>query len=143
MKAASLAFLRIACGLLLVIWGLIKLGAPEAAIGVSDKYYFGLVSAEVLQRPLGGAEALLGLLVVLGLFRKITLPLQALVLGFGALAIWRYLLDPLGQYLLTEDTRQVLFFPSLGIAAASLVLLAFQKDDRFALDALFGKKAGG
>lgn len=143
MKAASLAFLRIACGLLLVVWGLIKLGAPDAAIGVSEKYYFGLVSAKALQQPLGVAEALLGLLVVLGLFRKISLPLQALVLGFGALAIWRYLLDPLGQYLLTEETSQVLFFPSLGIAAATLVLIAFQGDDRFALDAVFRKKSRG
>lgn len=140
MKAGSLAFLRIACGLLLIIWGLIKLGAPEAAIRVSNKYYLGLFSADALQRPLGAAEALLGLLVVLGLFRKITLPLQALVLGFGALAIWKYLLDPLGLYLLTEETRQVLFFPSLGIAAASLVLLAFRAEDRFALDTVFAKK---
>ena len=141
MKAGSLAFLRIACGLLLVIWGLIKLGAPEAAIRVSDKYYFSVFSADALQRPLGAAEAILGLLVVLGLFRKITLPLQALVLIFGALAIWQYLLDPLGQYLLTEDTRQVLFFPSLGIAAASLVLLAFRNEDRLALDTLLGGKS--
>ena len=141
MKAGSLAFLRIACGLLLVIWGLIKLGAPEAAIRVSDKYYFSVFSADALQRPLGAAEAILGLLVVLGLFRKITLPLQALVLVFGALAIWQYLLDPLGQYLLTEDTRQVLFFPSLGIAAACLVLLAFLNEDRFALDTLLGGKS--
>lgn len=141
MKAGSLAFLRIACGMLLVIWGLIKLGAPDAAIHVSDKYYFGLFSADALQRPLGAAEALLGFLVVIGLMRPITLPLQALVLGFGALAIWRYLLDPLGLFLLTEETRQVLFFPSLGIAAASLVLLAFQKEDRFAMDTLFRNKS--
>ncbi len=86
--------------MLLIIWGLIKLGAPDAAIHVSDKYYFGLFSSGALQRPLGAAEALLGLLVVLGLLRRFTLPLQALVLVFGALAIWRYLLDPLGLYLL-------------------------------------------
>lgn len=135
-----MAFLRIACGMLLIIWGLIKLGAPDAAIQVSDTYYFGLFSSGALQQPLGAAEALLGLLVVLGLLRRFTLPLQALVLVFGALAIWRYLLDPLGQYLLNEQTRQVLFFPSLGIAAASLVLLAFRAEDRFALDTLFQKK---
>jgi putative oxidoreductase len=140
MKAASLAFLRVSTGLLLIIWGLIKVAAPDAAIHVSDTYYAGMLSMQSLQTPLGVAEAVLGLLVVLGLFRPIVLPLQALVLVVGAAAIWRYLLDPLGLYLLTEETRQVLFFPSLGIAAASLVSWAFCDEDRFVLDRLLFRK---
>jgi len=141
MKAASIAFLRISLGLLLILWGAIKLGSPEAGVHVSDTYYFGLLSADALQRPLGGAEALLGLLVVLGLFRPITLPAQAFVLGLGAAAIWKYIADPLGLYLLDEETRQVLFFPSLGTFAASLVCWVFCDEDRFALDRVFSRKA--
>ena len=52
LKAISLAFLRVATGLLLVLWGVIKIGSPEAAVHVSDKYYLGLVSHEALQRPM-------------------------------------------------------------------------------------------
>ncbi len=141
MKQWSVFLMRVAIGLLLVIWGLIKLASPEAAIGVSDKYYIGLISAEVLQRPLGAAEALLGVLVTLGLFRRLALPLAAVVLVGGAVAIWRYLLDPLGLYLLDAGTRQVLFFPSLTVAAASLAVIAFKDEDAIALDRLFKRPA--
>jgi len=141
MKKWTLAFLRVATGLLLVVWGVIKLGAPEASIHVSDKYYQGALSAQQLQMPLGAAEVLLGLLVVLGLFRRLVYPLQAVVLIVGAAAIWKYLLDPLGMYLLTEETQNVLFFPSWAMAAASLVLIAFRDEDRLSLDVvLFGKR---
>lgn len=133
-KALSLAFLRIATGLLLVLWGVIRIGNPDAGTHVSDKYYLGLLSHEGLQRPIGIAEAVLGGLVVIGLFRRVTLPIQAIVLVAGAAAIWRYLLDPLGLYLLDAVSRQVLFFPSLGMAAASLLLLAFQDEDKYSLD---------
>ncbi|HBS30938.1 MAG TPA: hypothetical protein DEA40_04240 [Parvularcula sp.] len=134
MKAWLLLFLRASTGALLIIWGLIKARAPETAIHVSDKYYDGLLSAAALQAPLGWAQALLGLLVILGVFRRIVYPLQAIVLVAGALAIWKYLVDPLGLYLLTEETRQVLFFPSTTVAVAALILIAFKADDALTLD---------
>lgn len=140
MKPVLLLLLRVSTGALLVIWGLIKAKAPEAAIGVSDKYYGGALSAEALQAPLGWGQALLGVLVILGALRVVTYPLQAAVLVAGAAAIWKYLVDPLGLYLLSEETRQVLFFPSTTVAVASLVLLAFKSDDRFALDRLFARR---
>lgn len=134
MKPLLLLLLRVSTGLLLIIWGLIKAKAPEAAIGVSEKYYGGVLSAEALQAPLGWGQALLGVLVILGILRAVTYPLQAAVLVIGAAAIWKYLVDPLGLYLLNEETRQVLFFPSTTVAVASLILLAFRSEDRFALD---------
>jgi len=140
MKAVTLLLLRVSTGLLLVIWGFIKIGSPEAAIGVSDKYYGGIISAQGLQMAMGGAEILLGLLVCLGLLRKFAYPLQAVVLGLGALAIWRYLLDPLALYLLNVDDRQVLFFPSLCVFFATLIILAFKDDDRLSLDRKLGLK---
>jgi uncharacterized membrane protein YphA (DoxX/SURF4 family) len=74
------------------------------------------------------------LCVILGLLRRYAYPLQAAILCVGALAIWKYLLDPLGLWLLDQETAQVLFFPSLGIAAATLVLIALRDDDRLSLD---------
>lgn len=138
MKAATLLFMRISTGLLLVIWGLMKIMSPDAAIGISEKYYSGTVSASALQTPWGLFQIVLGLLVVLGLFRKVAYPLQAAVLVIGALAIWRYILDPFGVYLFAEGTGNILFFPSLCVAAATLVLMAFQEYDTIALDAKFG-----
>lgn len=140
MKALSLLLLRTSTGLLLVIWGMIKVMAPTAAVGVSDKYYFGLLSSADLQMPLGAAEVALGVAVVLGLFRTIVYPLQTLVLGLGVAAIWKYIADPFGMYLLTEETRQVLFFPSSTVFLASLVLLTFREHDTITLDAAIGRR---
>lgn len=138
MKAASLLFLRISTGLLLVLWGLVKIAEPQKAIGIANKYYDGLLSDAVLQMPWGALQVTIGVLVVIGLFRKVVYPLQALMLGIGALAIWRHLLDPFGRWLFTEGQANLLFFPSLAVAAATLVLIAFKADDTFSLDRKLG-----
>lgn len=141
MKAILLLALRTTTGALLIIWGMIKALSPDVAIHVSDKYYDGALSAETLQAPLGWAQMALGAMVVLGLFRALVYPLQAAVLVIGALSIWKYILDPLGLYLLSEESRQVLFFPSSTVAVASLIMLAFREYDRIALDrALFRRR---
>lgn len=140
MKAILLLLLRLSTGLLLVAWGFVKIGAPTVAAGISDSYYSGSLSADALQMPLGIAEIVIGLLVCLGLLRKFAYPLQAAILVIGALAIWKYILDPLGLYLLTEETRQLLFFPSFCVAVASLTLIAFKADDTLSLDKKFGLK---
>jgi putative oxidoreductase len=139
-KAASLLFLRVSTGLLCVIWGLVRIAEPKAGVGVNTKYYGGLLADVSWQMPWGVFMLIVGLLTILGLLRKYVYPLQAAILCVGALAIWKYLLDPLGLYLLDRETLQILFFPSLGIAAATLVLLAFKGDDAFALDNKLGRK---
>jgi putative oxidoreductase len=139
-KALSLLFMRASTGLLCVIWGLIRIGEPKAGMGVNSKYYGGLLASETAQYVWGGFLLIVGVLTILGLLRKYAYPLQAAILCVGALAIWKYLLDPLGLYLLDSETSQVLFFPSLGIAAATLVLLAFKGDDAYALDNKLGRK---
>ncbi len=139
MKALVLLLLRVSTGLLLIIWGVIKASNPEASIGVSDTYYGGVLSAENFQTPLGIAQILLGALVILGLFRQIVYPLQAIVLGLGAAAIWKYLADPLGLYLVEDIGYRTLFFPSTTVFFASLALLAFKDDDNFSLGAAFGR----
>ena len=135
MKAASLLFLRISTGLLLVLWGIIKVAEPAAAVGVSNTYYGGVVSMAALQGPWGAVQIATGVLAILGLLRRFVYPLQAVMLCVGALAISKYLLDPFGMYLLSQEDSQILFFPSLCVAAATLVLLAFRSDDTLSLDA--------
>ncbi len=140
MKAFLLLALRATTGSLLIIWGLIKTMTPETAIKVSDKYYAGALSTDAWQAPLGYAQIALGTLVILGLFRSVAYTMQALVLIIGAGAIWKYLADPLGLYLLTEETRNVLFFPSTTVAIATLVLIAFRSDDAITLDRLIFRR---
>lgn len=134
-KALSLLLLRIGTGLLLVLWGSLRIMSPEAGPGLANKYYGGLLDLQAIQIAFGAAEVAIGALVVLGLFRRIAYLLQALILVPGTLMLWRYLLDPLGQYLLDEESSQILFFPSITVAAATLVLLAFRDEDRLSLDA--------
>ena len=139
MKAASLLFLRISTGMLIILWALIKLHEPETAVHVSDKYYRGAFSYEMLQMPWGLLQLAVGALVILGLFRRYVYPLQAVILCLGALVIWKYLLDPFGMYLLSEKDANILFFPSLCLAAATLVIWAFRDEDKLSLDVKLGK----
>ncbi len=134
LKPWLLLLLRIGTGLLLVVWGTLRVTSPAAGPGLAGKYYSGMLDQQALQLGYGAAEILIGAFVVLGLFRRIVYPLQALILIPGAILLWRYLLDPLGWYLLDAESSQILFFPSITLAAASLVLIAFRDDDRLALD---------
>lgn len=134
MKAYSLLFLRISTGLLLVVWGIVRVAKPDVGAHVSDKYYSGLGAAHAIQQVWGAILLLIGALVILGLWRRYSYAAQAIVLVTGALSIWKYLLDPLGLWLLDRASSQILFFPSLGMAAATLVLLAFREEDRLSLD---------
>ncbi|WP_428407578.1 hypothetical protein [Hyphococcus sp.] len=139
MKALLLLALRASTGALLIIWGTLRAMSPDTAVRLSEKYYGGAISADALILPLAYGQIVLGALVILGLFRRIIYPLQAVVLIAGAAAIWKYLADPLGLWLLTEETRNILFFPSTTVAVASLVIVFFRDDDRLALDRLFAK----
>ncbi len=134
MKAASLLLLRTGTGLLLVLWGALRVMTPAAGPGLATKYYGGLLDGQSFQVGFGVAEVVIGLLVVAGLWRKFAYMLQALILIPGALLLWRYLLDPMGMYLLDKESSQILFFPSITVAAATLVLLAFRDEDRWSLD---------
>ena len=133
-RPASLLILRIGTGLLLILWGSLRVFSPAVGPHLAGKYYGGFLNLQSLQVVYGVAEVVIGLLVVLGLFRRASYLLQALILVPGAIVLWRYLLDPLGLYLLDKGSSQILFFPSLTIAAATLVLLAFRDEDSWSLD---------
>ncbi len=139
-KVVSLLLLRIGTGLLLILWGALRVLTPAAGPGLATKYYGGFLDVQSLQIGFGAAEIIIGLLVVIGLFRRVSYLLQALILVPGAFVLWRYLLDPLGMYLLDKESSQILFFPSITVAAATLVLLAFRTEDRWSLDELLANR---
>ena len=135
MKPILLLALRATTGFLLIAWGSLRAFSPERGVGLANKYYAGAASAETFQAAFGWIEIVLGALVVLGLFRRVIYPLQALILVGGALAIWKHILDPLSLYLYSgDDKANLLFFPSSTVAVASLVLIFFMEYDRLSLD---------
>ena len=134
MKALSLLGIRLTTGLSLVIWAALTLFDPGAPGSVADTGESDGVSAATL---LSAAQGLVGVLVILGVFRRIVFPVQSIILGVGLLAIWRYIADPLGLYLLTTETRQELYFPWTTVFFASIALIAFRADDDLSLGSLF------
>lgn len=131
MRAASLLVLRVSLGLFLLVWGGDKLVNVEHGLAVSDGFYLGLLSDRSVLLGVGALEIVLGLLIVLGMARRVAYTGLLLITGGTLLAVWRSILDPLG--LVLEGGNPV-FFSSLVIFAASLVLLAFGADDLLSLD---------
>ena len=126
MKAVSLFLTRFSVGWLMVIWGVDKLVDVDHAVRLSDAFYAGIISAPLVWQVLGVAQTALGILVVVGLFRKYTYPILLTITGITLISVWASVIDPWGWFL--EGTR-VLFFPSTTVFFASLVIMAFQEED--------------
>jgi putative oxidoreductase len=144
MKVLSLFLLRIANGLLMVLWGFDKLINPDHAMLVSNTFYHGLFSLKWLLMVFGVFQILFGLVVVLGLQRRFSYPLLLAINTFSMLAVWEMIVDPFGIVFesSTEFLRQgrKLFFPSLIIFAAVLVLMSFREDDKLSLDRMLNRR---
>lgn len=126
MKSAALLLLRISLGLLLVIWGLDKLVNVKHGLDVSDHFYFGLFSNRLLLQAFGVVEVAAGVLILIGVLRRFTYPLLVAINAVTLLGVWKSVVDPWGWWL---EGANVLFYPSLIIFAASLVLWAFRDED--------------
>jgi putative oxidoreductase len=138
-KPIALLTLRVSIALLVLLWGLDKLLDPEHALRVSDSFYMGLLSWPGLMPVLGIAQVAVAGLAMVGLFRPAVDPL-VLLINLGSLAgVWRSIVDPWGWFL--EGTN-VLFFPSLIVAAGCLVLIAFQDQESLVLDRVRRRNTG-
>ncbi|MEH6552301.1 MAG: hypothetical protein V7711_18030 [Pseudomonadales bacterium] len=134
----SLLLLRCSTGIYLILWGILKFNADKAA-RVSDHFYGGTISDATLSMGIGGVQVLLGLLVVLGIFRTYAYWGQAIWYAIGIVPIIDFLLDPLALFLV-EAPGRLTFFPSWTLFFASLVLIAFKADDRLSVDQKRGKE---
>lgn len=135
MKRWGLLLLRVSTGWLLVLWGIDKFVDVEHGQRVAESFYLGIGAQAIVQHVLGGLEILLGVAVVLGLWRKWAYPVACVVLLLTALAVWRSILDPWGWVL---DGAQVLFYPSIIIFAGAMVLWGTMDEDELTLDARLG-----
>ena len=130
-KALTLMLLRIALGLLFVVWGTLRLRSPDAALALSRHFYGGMITSLVVLQLFAAVEIMVGLLTIAGAARRGVYWLVLVINGATLLVVWRSIIDPLGIVL---SGTKVLFFPSLIAFAASSVLWAFRDDDRFAVD---------
>jgi uncharacterized membrane protein YphA (DoxX/SURF4 family) len=126
MKPTSLLLLRVSLGLLMLIWGVDKLVNVKHGLEVSRYFYFGAFDSAALLKGFGVAQMALGALILLGAGRRFAYPALLAVTGVTLLGVWRSVVDPWGWYL---EGANVLFYPSLIIFAASLVLWAFRDED--------------
>lgn len=139
MPRLALMLLRISLGMLLIWWGLARVRNPDLGVAVSDRFYVGAFSNPDLQLVFGHFEAGIGVMVVLGLFRTVVLPIQLVIVGFSSAMVWSALVDPFGLLLESKHVgaTQHLFYPSLIILCAAGVLWAMRHADRWALDYYF------
>jgi len=131
MKKITLLSLRISLGWLLVIWGADKVFNVEHGLAVANKFYFGFLAAESALQIAGVLQIVIGLAVVVGLARRWAYPVQLLLNSASLLAVFKSVLDPWGWFFTGSNA---LFYPSLIIFAASLLLIAFREDDTWVLD---------
>jgi len=137
----ALAGTRISLGMLLVVWAVQKLLKPGMSSFLADKFYGGILSGETLHYIANGAQLIIGVLVVIGLFRKFVLPIQSVILAVTAVAVWYAILDPFNWYIAFDDgfAFSHLFYPSIIAFFASLIMIAKRGEDRWAVDTKLGR----
>lgn len=139
MRRIGLCALRVTMGWLLVMWGVDKIVDVEHGLRVTEAFYGGVFGGSaMIHHVLGGSQALLGALVVLGLWRRLTHPLMFLTLAGTAAGVWRSIVDPWGWFL---EGANVLFYPSAIILAAAATLWGTIGEDALALDAARERRA--
>ena len=111
----------------MLYWGIDKLINVAHGMTVAQKFYGGVSVAAPLMKAFGGAEILLGVALVLGRFERVAFPALLAVTGFTLLAVWKSILDP---FRLLLSGGNLIFYPSLIIFAAALVLYAFRDSAR-------------
>lgn len=131
MKAFPLLLLRISLGWLMVVWGVDKLANPSHGQAVAESFYLGIGTGETFLTVAGAAQVLLGALLVVGLARRMTWPVVALVNGITLIAVWESIVDPWGFVL---DGGNLVFYSSAVIFAGVLVGWSAVEEDTLALD---------
>ncbi len=136
-KAISLFLLRFSTGIYLCLWGIDKLTNAAHSVSLSDRFYGGLLSAETIVPAIGGIQVIVGLLVILGLMRKISYMAQLVWYVIGIVPIIGYIIDPFALFLV--DTARLTWFPSTTLLFASLVIIIFKEFDTISIDHKRGK----
>jgi putative oxidoreductase len=139
----TLLALRVTTGFLLIWVGLNRIvkARPPSAIG--RNFELGDTANALLGYGAGAAQLIIGVLCVIGLWRRYALPLQALIHGFTAFSVWWAIIDPYRWYISGVDRivfNSHVFYPTSITFAACLALIALRRLDTLALDRLFSDR---
>ncbi len=138
-QRSTLLVLRVTTGFLLVWVGLNKALTGSAPLIVRRNLELGETTGSIIGSLVGGGEVLIGALCVIGLWRRLALPLQALINGVTAVSVWWAIVDPFRWYVSGVDRivfNSHVFYPTSITFAACLLLIAFRHHDTYALDTL-------
>jgi len=135
LKRISLLLLRLTLAGLIFWWGLVKGLNIGVGQSVSDTYYAGTFSQDMLLIAFGWFQVALAVLIALGPYRRFTIPIMFIINAFVAAAVWQSLIDPFWLWMGGEkrETVNALFYPSAIVVAGCLVLIAFRREDSIAL----------
>lgn len=137
----TMPVLRVGMGVFLAAWGVDKLAATTASVGIFSHFY-GVDAGAVLVQAAGVAEIGLGVLLAVGLFRVPVAWIALVVNAVSTLASWRQILDPWGWLGLTDGGTH-LFLASIVVMAANVVLVLNARDDVWTLDRVRAGGSGG
>ena len=140
----SLLLLRITTGFLLVWVGLNRVISGSVPMALRGSVDLNQTLETILGVAAGGAQVLIGARCVIGLWRWLVLPLQALINGSTALAVWWAIVDPYRWYITGVDRivfNSHVFYPTSITFAACLLLIAFQRQDTWTVDAFRSKQS--
>ena len=135
----SLLLLRVTTGFLLVWSGLSKIVDAKAPFALRGMELGDTMKAMIAYSS-GGVQLVIGVLCVIGLWRRYALPLQALIHGFTAASVWWAIIDPYRWYIDGVDRivfNSHVFYPTAITFAACLVLIACRSRDTIAVDRVF------
>lgn len=140
MRYFSLMMMRISLAGLLLWWGLAKALGTGVGERVSDTYYGGYFSIELLLIAFGWVQVAAAGFLAIGLFRLPLLVFQLLVNLFVAVSVWQSIVDPFWLWMPGEKPEIVnaLFYPSAIIVVGSFLMLTMRGWDKWALDRVFG-----
>lgn len=128
-------------GMFLAAWGIDKLLATEASLGIFSRFYQVDVSA-VTAQAFGVVEILLGAALATGFLRVFAAWTQLVINAISTIASWKQILDPWGVLGLTDGGTH-LFLASIVITATSIVLVLNARSATFTLDRRLGRVDGG
>jgi putative oxidoreductase len=124
-STVTVAVLRVTLGLLMLVWGIDKLHNPSHGMRVSEHFYGNLLTQLRVIQGVGVLQLVLAGFLILGRGLRVAYPALAVVTGTTLLGVWRSVLDPWGWWL---GKTNALFFPSLIIFAAVLVVWALERE---------------
>lgn len=135
----SLLALRVTTGFLLIWFGLDKIVNSNAPLALKRNAELDATTEAALGIAAGGAEVVIGALCAVGLWRRLALPLQALINGVTAATVWWAIIDPFRWYIVDVDRivfNSHVFYSTSITFAACILLIAFRRQDTLALDQL-------